>query len=147
MTIDLSKHPDYSAVITTLLDKTKAGKITWAATSQPNTYVSAVKGIQTYRLSLLPPDQNSPKPLRGLQFSGVVEVDDVDAEDVLLTVTGTSGKVLFTVRQPSLIRRTGFGIDSGIVRTPAGELFKLAQRIADRVDENVDAALQLLNAL
>ena len=51
--------------------------------------------------------------------------------------------------QPSLVRRTGgFGIGSnGIERTPAGELFKLAQRIADRVDENVDAALQLLNAL
>ncbi len=146
MTIDLSKNPDYSAVITTLIDKTKAGKLSWTATSQPNTYVSAVKGIQTYRLSLLPPDQNSPKTLSGQQISTFFEVDDVDAEDVLLTVTDSNGKVLFTVRQPSLVRRNA-GFDSGIVRTLAGELFKLAQRIADRVDENVDAALQLLNAL
>ena len=47
MTIDFTQSPNYDAILEALLEKTKAGKINWSATSEPSTFVAAVKGTQT----------------------------------------------------------------------------------------------------
>ena len=141
MTTDLSKEPNYNAILATLLEKTKMGKVIWAATSDPSTFVAAVKGSQTYRLrresEVQPPERmDNPYALGALALPNQPRwTPERRIEYVELTVLDENGKTLFSIRQPA--QNSSY----------AGELFTLAQRLANRVDEKVDQTLELLNAL
>ena len=157
MSIDLSRDPNYDAILEALLEKTKAGKITWSATSEPSTFVAAVKGTQTYRLCRQTPEATP----RKFGTSGVERLIDA----VVLTVLDENGKALYSIRRdsiafprtPTAAERVMAATTSGIfgqevsevtfVKTTAGKLFEVAQRLANRVDEKVDQTLELLNAL
>ncbi len=140
MTTDLSRDPNYDAILEALLEKTKAGKITWSATSEPSTFVAAVKGVQTYRLrrefEIQPPERMDNPNIPTAIFAQPRWTPERRIEYTELTVLDENGKALFSIRQ-----RVGVGPDY------AGQLFAVAQRLVNHVDEKVDQTLQLLNAL
>lgn len=109
MSIDLDKQPDYDALFDALVEKTKAGKLDWQETAEEGTFVAAVRGEKTFRVTQI-----------------------ADGAMIVLEVVNTDGKVLVNAFSPS---------------PAAKELYSLARRIALRLDENIDAAMQLLDSL
>ena len=50
MSVDFDKGPQYDAVVEALLEKTREGKLTWQETADPDTFLAAVKGKQTFEI-------------------------------------------------------------------------------------------------
>ena len=149
MSIDLSRDPNYDAILEAFLEKTKTGKIIWSATSEPSTFVAAVKGTQTYRLC-----RQLPEPSPGRRVASFESEHQID--DVVLTVLDENGKALYSIRRaaefPTRVPTVNIGTDVlgrgvGYQQSTAGKLFEVARRLANRVDEKVDQTLELLNAL
>jgi hypothetical protein len=118
MSNDLNKDPEFDVLIEALAKKTREGKLRWEETAEENKYLAAVKGIQTFEIS---------------HRSYMTEWSQPDTvEETRLIVRGEDGRVLLDHTTDYLV---------------AYNLFKLAQRVAMRVDDRIDASLQLLNGL
>jgi hypothetical protein len=109
-------------LINKLLEKSKQGKIDWQATSEEQTFIASV-GNNSFKISLFQPTD------RWGQSEG-------DLSPVLMMLDQT-GKSVWRVE--------GRGLD--VVNDPLTELYKIAQRIGDRVDERLASALESLDAL
>jgi len=119
MSLDFEKEPNYEPLFQTLIDKTKAGKLAWQETAEENTYIAAVKGQQTYEISL--------RNLRPIYASANTPVP-------VLTVKDHEGRVFLQTTEESSSET-------------AKELFYLARRVAMNLDERIESSLELLNQL
>ena len=109
MSTNHGSKPDYDALLEVLVEKTKAGKLDWQQTASEGTFIAAVKGQKTFR---------------------VTEI--ANGESIVLEMVDTDGQLQL----------------DNIFESPAAkELHSLARHIALRFDENIDAAVQLLDSL
>lgn len=146
MAIDLEREPEYDALFETLLEKTRDGKLVWQETAHEKTFVAAVKGVQTFEITgalkvpnrqatilgtKVPPSQAEQEPVSEIrQLRGR---DDFLTEAVALVVRDSQGNRLF---------------QTPLNESPAArELFRIARRMATRIDEKIEASLELLGHL
>ena len=122
MDIDLANDPNYEILVEKLIEKSLAGKLKWQETAEDDTFVTAVKGRQTFHVSA--------------QFGGLHLRDNEVEQDVVtkLEVHGFEGKIIIDFRET--------GQSSSLF-----ELFSVAKRVALRIDERIDESLELLNSL
>ena len=50
MATDFERPPNYDALIVALIEKTKDGKLDWQETANPDLFIAAVKGKQTFEV-------------------------------------------------------------------------------------------------
>lgn len=109
----------YHNLIAALLAKTKAGKLKWNATPDPQRYLAAVRGEQTFEIrASSSPDGIHPEP-----FQLQVVVRGFDGEKTLEFQISTHTK------------------------SPAFELFSAAKSDASRIEDRINESLELLNSL
>ncbi len=125
MAVDLEKSPDYDALVETLLQKTKAGKVDWQTTANERSFVSAVKGERTFEVVKSNPEAAA----FFVQAKG--GVSPPPHLGCWVKVMGPDGELLLQTPMLEL----------------ADELYEVARRLALRVDENIDSTLQLLETL
>ncbi|HMD99788.1 MAG TPA: hypothetical protein VKM93_20970 [Terriglobia bacterium] len=120
--VALKQEIDANPLTTALVEKTKAGRIGWQATANENTFIASVGGDTTLRLTL----------------ESVVDFDPYgqpESYDVpVLCLLDSKGKTLWEVH-------------SREVKGGLWPLYKLAQRIANKVDEKVEALMEALQKL
>lgn len=115
----INQEDRYLSLISALLDKTKAGKLRWNATPDPQRFLAAVKGEQTFEIrSSTAPDGIHPEPFQ-----------------LQVIVRGFDGQKTLEFRI------------STHTKSPAYELFSKAQADASRIDDRINEALELLNSL
>ena len=117
MSIDLERDLDYDSMLDTLVEKTKAGKITWSPTASEDAFQAAVGGKLTFEIS------SSYRTMQDL---------NVPVGGVALTVRDAGGEVLLRVSKSS---------------PAAEKLLSMAKRIATNVDEKFEAAMRTLSGL
>ncbi len=118
----LKQEIDVNPLTTTLIEKTKARKINWQATANENTFIASVGGDTTLRLTLESVVDSDPY--------GQPESFDVP----VLCLLDSKGKAVWEIR-------------SRQVKGGLWPLYKLAQRIANKVDEKVEALMEALERL
>ena len=114
----MERELNYGPLLDALIKKSAEGKLEWHETADENTFIAAVKGEQTYVVSLQTrrlPFENANRPI------------------YKLTAKDREGKVFLETPDAVLPK--------------AQELFVLARRIARRSDQQLDAAVELLNNL
>lgn len=119
MSVDLSKEPDYDALIEKLIDLSLAGKLSWQETADENVFLAAVRGVQTFVIS------------RG------------ERKEKYIIAVGSHHMFRLTVQDQEGIRLFEHEADTPDFRN----LFDLARRVGSRLDDKLDSTLQLLNGL
>ena len=51
MSADLQREPDYDALLQTLLQKSREGKLVWQETADPASFIAAARGERTFEIS------------------------------------------------------------------------------------------------
>jgi hypothetical protein len=116
------KDLDPTPLVTTLIDKTKAGRLKWEPTAQENVFIASVGGGTTLRIYMT--TAQIPDDYGGL--------DTVDVPE--LRLLDEKGKMLWEIHSSQ----------------PKGglwPLFKLAQRVANKLDERMASLMETLQNL
>ena len=125
MSADLNSEPNYQELVEALIQKTISEKVKWNLTADETTFVSSVKGQLSFEIQAVPEIQF---PLFSVQTRNT-ERDD----KYLLKVRDASGKVMFKIsssKYPQL-----------------SNLFGLAFRVANNIDEKVESTVRILSLL
>lgn len=112
--------PNYDVLANVLIDKTRNGKIRWRETALEDTYVAAVRGLQTYRIALNPDGD----------LAGRTDQPDL----VHLVVKDEFGSEFLDYQE--------CGRDTLLY-----ELFEEAQQTASPIQERIGKSVDLLNTL
>ena len=115
----LSDEPDYEAVITSLYEKTKKGKIAWEQGSEPTKY-RAILG----------------ESVSFVVFLYVMNADEQESA-YILRMHGADDVPIFAVST------TTPGLDEAYYDM-ISEIYRLAGRVAKKVDDQINAALKAL---
>lgn len=118
----LKQEIDFDPLTTALVEKTKAGKLNWQATANENTFIASVGGDTTLRLTLESDED--------VDTYGQLQSFDVP----VLYLLDSKGKALWEIHSRQ--------VEGGL-----WPLYKLAQRIANKVDEKVEALMEALQKL
>jgi hypothetical protein len=114
---------DAAPLVARLLEKSRAGKLSWEPTADRRAFVTSVAGEMTFRLYLV--------TVTDIGDFGEPESVDVPRLDML----DEKGKVLWDIKQKDV---TGPALT---------ELYQTARRIANRLDERVGTAMSALDKL
>ncbi|MEX0716476.1 MAG: hypothetical protein WD066_07815 [Planctomycetaceae bacterium] len=115
---EFNRDPNYSHLLNALIEKTKAGKLSWEETADEFAFLAAVGGRQTFEIA----HRKVRDPLTG-------ELTRLP----VLTVRGEDGRLLFET--------------SGTPSEAATELYALARRAARNEDVRVKESLELIQNL
>lgn len=118
----LEKDLDPTPLVATLVEKTKAGRLKWEPTATENVFIASVGGGTTLRIYLA--NEQVPDEYGGL--------DTVEAPE--LRLLDEKGKMLWEI----LPRQVKGGL---------WPLFRLAQRIANKLDERMASLMETLQNL
>ncbi len=118
----LAQELDPNPFVTTLLDKTKAGKLNWQPTASENTFIASVGGETTLKIAL--------EAVENFDVYGQPEMTQVP----LLCLIDSEGRKLWEISSSQ--------VNGGLWR-----LYSLAQRIANKIDERMAALLEVLQKL
>jgi len=121
--LDLQDKLDAAPLVARLLEKSRAGKLSWEPTADRRAFVTSVAGEMTFKVYLV--------TVTDVGDFGQPETVDVPRLDML----DEKGKVLWDIGQKD-------------VKGPAlTELYQTARRIANRLDERVTTAMSVLDKL
>ncbi len=112
---------DPAAIVNAIIEKSRAGKIAWAATEEDDTFVVTIAGACTLRVGLIKTQAQN-------------QLGDLDSLSVpTLAMLNDRGRTIWSVdsRQVSELR----------------ELHRLAQNRANRVDEKIAALMETLRKM
>jgi hypothetical protein len=116
------KELDPTPLVTTLIEKTKAGRLKWEPTATENVFIASVGGGTTLRIYL--------STTTTLDQYG--EPEAVDAPE--LKLLDEKGKMLWEIH-------------SHQIKGGLWPLFKLAQRVANKLDERMASLMESLQNL
>jgi len=122
----MSKRPleefDSTPLVNTLLEKTKAGKLVWEATADPNCFITSVGGSTALKI-FLKEEPSSRSYFGNEQVPVLVSLDEKGA--------------------------TQLEIESSQVSTLDGlwPLYKLARRIGNNLDEKMESLIEVIQKL
>jgi hypothetical protein len=116
------KELDPTPLVTTLIEKTKAGRLKWEPTATENVFIASVGGGTTLRIYL--------STTTTLDQYG--EPEAVDAPE--LKLLDEKGKMLWEIH-------------SHQIKGGLWPLFKLAQRVANKLDERMASLMESLRNL
>ena len=115
----LSDEPDYESVINSLYDKTKKGKIAWEVTEDPTKYRATVGDSLSF-----------------VVFLYITNPDEQEAAHIL-RMHGPDDEPIFAVST------TTPDLDEDYY-DKISEIYRLAGRISDKVDDQISQALKVL---
>ena len=115
----LTDDPDYESVIDSLYEKTKKGKIAWEGTEDPTKYRATVGDSISF-----------------VVFLYITNPDEQEAAHIL-RMHGPDDEPIFAVST------TNPGLDEEQY-DKISEIYRLAGRIADKVDDQISQALKVL---
>ena len=118
----IEKELDASPLVTTLIEKSMAGKLKWEPTAREGEFIASVGGDTTLKISLTSGE--------GLDVYGQPETYQVP----VLWLVDAKGRSLWEIEQSQ-------------VKGGLWNLYKLAQRIANKLDEKVAALVEVLQKL
>jgi hypothetical protein len=121
--IPFEKDINPNPLVSALIEKTKEGKLKWQPTSLEDTFIVSIGGGSTLRISLVQEWTTD-------DYGNEVQI--TNPRLVLLTEKGTT---LWTIN------------DSDVVGTELWTVFKLARRIANKVDEKLATVMGYLENL
>ena len=125
--VDFEHEPEYDALCERLIDKTRQRKILWQETADPDAFIAAVKGVQSFEIRRACVAQPGPSDNVADFCSDVPEL-----HVYAIIVKDKDGKQILSHTSPGRL---------------AGTLFDLARRVGARVDERIESSLQLLDTL
>lgn len=112
---------DPTPLVKALIEKTKAGKLKWEATANANLFIASVGGDTTLKVDLETVEEEWP--------------DGSERTDVpILCLLDQKGKTLWKIRP--------YEVQGGL-----WTLYKLAQRIGNKLDERMAALIEDLQKL
>jgi hypothetical protein len=113
---------DPNPLVQALVEKTKAGKLIWQPTASPDTFIASVGGETTLKLMTETEE-------------GVNRYGDLESFTVpVLSMNDFRGRQLWQIRSRE--------VDGSL-----WPLYKLGQRVANKVDERVAALLEAVQSL
>lgn len=125
---------NFESLFQKLLSATKEGKLAWAKTATPGTFVAAVKGRQTFELSVRrEPDAYGRHEMLTAAAKLSVGTKLPDPLWVFVSVKDKDGEPMYE--------------SPGMSSSVALELHKLASYIAGNVGEKLQESLELLEQL
>ncbi len=107
-------------LVEALIEKTKAGKINWEATAAENTFIATLGGDTTLRVDLITPGDVD-------EWGNLEQVPE-------LRLLGDNGKLLWEIYSHQVM--------GGL-----WPLFRLAQRIGNKLDERIVTLMETLQKL
>jgi hypothetical protein len=113
---------DPNPLVTALVEKTKAGKLIWQPTASPETFIASVGGETTLQL-MTETDE---------EFNEYGEPERITVP--VLSMADAKGRQLWQIR-------------SREVSGSLWPLYRLGQRVANKVDERVAALLEAVQSL
>jgi hypothetical protein len=120
---DLSKDLDATPLVQELLAKTKAGKVPWQPTAASNSFVVSIAGQSTFKVMLD-------------EFEDADEYGrPVTVSTPALSLVDGKGKLLWRIQNTQV---KGGGL---------WELYQLAQRVGNKLDEQIENAISALQKL
>lgn len=114
---------DAAPLVARLLEKSRAGKLSWDPTADRRAFVTSVAGEMTFKVYLV--------TVTDVGEFGQPDTFDVPRVDML----DEKGKVLWDIGQKD------------VKGTALKELYETARRIANRLDERVTSAMSALDKL
>jgi hypothetical protein len=121
-TISLDKDLNPTPLVEAVTEKTKAGKIKWEPTAEENTFIATLGGGTTLRIYLTTGEAAD-------EFGNLESVQIPE-----LRLLGEKGKLLWEIR-------------SHQIKGGLWPLFKLAQRIGNKLDERMATLMETLQKL
>jgi hypothetical protein len=119
----LDKKLDATPLVKTILEKTRVGKLRWEATAKENVFIASVGGNTTFKIYLD----------RGEDFNPVTNSFET-IEFPVLSLLDEKGKTLWEIRP-------------GHVEGGLDPLFAMARRVANKLDERMEALIGVLERL
>jgi hypothetical protein len=116
------KELDPTPLVTTLLEKTKAGRLKWEPTATENVFIASVGGGTTLRIGLTTVDD----------FNDLGRPDTIEVPE--LKLLDEKGRMLWEIHQHQ-------------VKGGLWPLFRLAQRVANKLDERMASLMESLQNL
>ena len=116
------KELDPTPLVTTLLEKTKAGRLKWEPTATENVFIASVGGGTTLRIGLTTVDD----------FNDLGRPDTIEVPE--LKLLDEKGRMLWEIHQHQ-------------VKGGLWPLFRLAQRVAIKLDERMASLMESLQNL
>ena len=116
------KDLDPTPLVNAIAEKTKAGRLKWEATVNPNTFITSLGGHTTLKIYL----ETSPR----LDTLGVA----VPLETPVLSLLDEKGRTLWEISNRD-------------VKGDLWPLFRLAQRMGNKLDERIEALMEVVQKL
>ncbi len=113
---------DFNPLVNTILEKTKAGKLKWQLTASDDTFIVSVGGETTLKLTM--------EAFEAPDMYGQMEIDHAP----VLWLLDSKGRKLWE-------------ISSNQVEGGLWPLYRLAQRIANKIDDKVAGLMEVLQKL
>jgi hypothetical protein len=120
--IVFDKELDPTPLVTALIEKTKAARLKWEPTAHENVFIASVGGGTTLRIYLT----------SAADFNDLGQPDTVEVPEI--TLLDEKGKTVWVIR-------------SHQIKGSLWPLFKLAQRIANKLDERMASLMEALQNL
>lgn len=118
----LDRELDPTPLVNAIIEKTRAGKLKWEATALPNTFIASVGGNTTLKIYLEPT----------LRLDAIGKANEIPLPT--LSLLDEKGKTLWE-------------ISSREVKGDLWALFRLAQRIGNRLDERMENLMEVVQKL
>lgn len=116
------KELDPTPLVASILEKSKAGKLKWEPTAKEGEFIASVGGETTLKVALVSDE--------GVDVFGNPEITEVPS----LRMVDSKGHVLWEIK-------------SSEVKGGLWSLYKVAQRVGNRLDERVAAVVEVLQKL
>ena len=118
----LEKDLDPTPLVNAIIEKTKAGRLKWEATASPNTLIASVGGNTTLKIYL-----EIATRLDTLGISAQIEVP-------VLSLLDDKGRTLWEISNRD-------------VKGNLDPLFRLARRMGNKLDERMEALMEVVQKL
>jgi len=118
----LGGNLDAKALVEALMEKSVAGKLNWQATADESAFIASVGGETTLKITLEKAETSDVAQILGLGDAPVLRMLDAKG-------------------------RTLWKIDSSEAGADLSPLYKLAQRIGNKVDDRLVAVMEALQKL
>ena len=137
----LDKELDPTPLVNAIIEKTKAGRLKWEATANPSTFIASVGGNTTLRIQLETTDE--------VRYE---QVGPVSNPPNRIIIPETLDRRVREVQVPVLSLlddkgRTLWEISNRDVMGNLDPLFRLARRMGNKLDERMEALMEVVQKL